>query len=145
VVWGNDERQLFYIDRLAHRAWEKLQQALDGRDFEDVLDKDPDLVEQNSQSFLIARVLLHMREARAMINLLQKDPEASLDHVHQITWVEDSAKGLMDRVELRTESRSRAEMIERLEWISSENFGHDLQAWLDWIAAFEADPPPFPR
>lgn len=36
---------------------------------------------------------------------------------------------------------TRAQMIERIEWISNEAFGEDGSEWSDWLEAFEADVP----
>ena len=62
------------------------------------------------------------------------------DKVYSLNWREFDVGsfGLVDR----EACFNRAQMLERLHWISSEEFGEDIAEWIDWMTAFENDPAP---
>ncbi|UWQ79511.1 hypothetical protein K3725_00435 [Leisingera sp. S132] len=131
----------YYLSRLEAKAdsyFEENVETLSGEAFLEAYDL---FSEQFSRQALSARIGEHLNEAVAIIRALLDDPEPTEpEKIYDFLWV-DRVSNLMGKGELMQAKLTRAEMLERLHWITSEEFGEDLDEWADWMAAFEANPP----
>ncbi|WP_339109748.1 hypothetical protein [Thioclava sp. GXIMD4216] len=132
----------YYISRLWKAGDERHERLTQGKTTDEIFDMLDELNAETSDA-RVARIGLHLHEAFAIIRLLVDDimPEDP-DKVYDLAWV-DRVSELMGKGELHHERKNRAQLLDRLHWISSEEFGEDLDEWVDWMAAFEANPPPW--
>ena len=132
---------MYYIRRLKQAGFEEDARMTAGKTPEEIYEM---LDELNAESppERISRIGQNQNQAFAIIRAMIDDPYPSdPDKVYTLNWQEFIAKGhgyFADR-----EARfTRAQMLERLHWISSEEFGEDIAEWIDWMTAFENDPAP---
>lgn len=98
-------------------------------------------IEGESSVDRVARIGFHLHEAFAIIQKMLNDPVPSDgDKVYDVSWMPRVPK-MNEEPRLVKSSMTRAEMLDRLHWISSEEFGEDLDEWADWMAAFKENPP----
>ena len=136
----------YYEDRLWDK-WNARVDALPNGLSDDEFSIQYAALEEDNAVTMITRIGLHFNEARAIIQQLLDDPDPSdPNSIYLVVWA-DRVPGIIDRdtapPQLRT---TRQGLIERLHWISSEEFGEDLDEWRSWLAAFEANTPlPYSR
>ena len=132
---------MYYIRRLRKAGEERHARMTAGKTLEERYAMLDELNAESSPERL-ARIGQNQNQAFAIIRAMIDDPYPSdPDKVYTLNWQEFIAKGhgyFADR-----EARfTRAQMLERLHWISSEEFGEDIAEWIDWMTAFENDPAP---
>ena len=131
---------MYYIRRLKQAGFEEDARMTAGKTPEEIYEM---LDELNAESppERLARIGQNQNQAFAIIRAMIDDPYPSdPDKVYSLNWREFDVGsfGLVDRDARFT----RAQMLERLHWISSEEFGEDIAEWIDWMTAFENDPAP---
>ncbi|WP_406735853.1 hypothetical protein [Thioclava sp. GXIMD4215] len=133
---------LYYFQRIWDAAEKLYNKKTEGKSWDEILAMTHALDAESGIEREV-RIGIHLHEAFAIIRLLVDDmmPEDP-DKIYDVVWV-DRVSELMGKGELHHEKRTRAQLLKRLHWISSEEFGEDLDEWVDWMAAFEANPPPW--
>lgn len=98
------------------------------------LDEDPE-DDQYSAIGMEARARYHQDEALALIHALDKcDPNKSTSEVYTIPYklgVVGNGRALYKNF---THKMTRAEIVERLQWITFEDYGDDIEKWKEWVA-----------
>ncbi|MFV0472733.1 MAG: hypothetical protein ACK5MQ_00590 [Pikeienuella sp.] len=134
---------LYYEKRLmkAHNErFERETAGKTGEEFFAILER----FERESPLDMLVRISVNLNEASAIIRELWRDDgPTDPEKAHDLVWVDRmSALRKKGGGKLMQARMTRAEMLERLRWISGEEFGEDLPEWLDWITAFETNSPP---
>ena len=131
----------YYEDRIWadwRARMDALPQGLDDAAFAELFAE----LEEESAPERIARIGMHFNEARAIIETLFADPDPTEPtKTYEVVWA-DRVHGTIDRSDAPPTLRgTRAEILQRLHWITSETFGEDLDEWSDWLQAFEENTP----
>ncbi len=130
----------YYLLRIQRACEDYWNSRTTGKPDEEIM-KILEEIEGESSVDRAARIGFHLHEAFAIIQQLQNDPMPSdHDKVYELSWMPRVPK-MHEEPRLMQSSMTRTEMLDRLHWISSEEFGEDLDEWADWMAAFEANPP----
>jgi hypothetical protein len=82
---------------------------------------------------LEARALYNSKEAFSIINALQEIAQSCQQSIC-VKWEQEKSNGKKLILKKYSSKMSRAEMIQRLEWITSERYGDDIELWLKWVA-----------
>lgn len=138
--------QHFYERRIRQKLQSDFEQAIFGLS-EDELLAMRDNFYGNEDRDLLLRLGVHLHEAFAIIQQILNDPKPTdPEKIYDLDWTsrvpERSRTSSLVSVCQPMKSRmTRAEMLDRLHWISSEEFGEDLDEWASWMAAFKENPP----
>ncbi|MBT0958211.1 hypothetical protein IV417_12505 [Alphaproteobacteria bacterium KMM 3653] len=133
---------LYYMRRLQKVGYERNKRMTAGKTPEEIYEILDELNADTSEDW-ISRIGQNQDEAFAIIRAMIDDPYPSdPDKIYSLKWQVFVAKGTGYFAD-REGDFTRAQMLERLHWISSEEFGEDIAEWIDWMTAFEANPAPF--
>lgn len=131
----------YYESRLKAKADRMYAEETEGMTIRQVLDEKMDVYENMNVIGFLSRISLHFNEAKVIIRkLVDNFDDEDPDKIYDLLWV-DRVTELFGKGELMTANSTKAEMIERIQWISNEDFGEDIFEWSDWLEAFEADIP----
>ncbi|OKH87855.1 hypothetical protein [Thalassospira sp. TSL5-1] len=133
-----DKDELYYKDRLYKKERERLQELTSGLSDQEFLKIPEEVLEEVYAETKLYRIKIFLREAEAMISALVSDTP-DVNGKYSFSWV--SLKSYFEDSKRMTASRTKEEMIKKLEWISNEEFGDDLDEWQSWIRAFKSNPP----
>jgi hypothetical protein len=97
-----------------------------------ILTEDPQ-EEHYSGVGLEARALYNSKEAFSIINALQEIAQSYQQSIC-VKWEQEKSNGKKLILKKYSSKMSRAEMIQRLEWITSERYSDDIELWLKWVA-----------
>jgi len=126
----------YYYSLMQVRAKKLYDELTAGKSIAEMMEMEDELEESTFMPRLEAEIGRNMPEARAMIEALGHVDETPID----LLWVKiypGYEYGQMGRARV-----NRVDIIDRLEKIAFLELGDDIDAWREWLAAFEADPPP---
>lgn len=138
--------QRFYERRLLQKQKSNFERAISGLSGDELLAM-YDNFSGNEDTDLMLRVGVHLHEAFAIIEKILNDPRPTdPKKIYDLNWTScvperSLASSLVWECQPMKSSMTRSEMLDRLHWISSEEFGEDLDEWTDWMAAFKENPP----
>lgn len=138
--------QRFYERRILQKQKSNFEQAISGLSGDELLAM-YDNFSGNENTDLMLRIGVHLHEAFAIIQKILSDPKPTdPEKIYDLDWTSrvperGSASSLAWQSQPMRSSMTRAEMLDRLHWISSEEFGEDLDEWVSWMAAFKENPP----
>ena len=127
-----------YEARLRKTSQDTLARHNNGLSFEEWSAREEE-VEPYYLDNMLARIGYHLNEARAMIEALERKPDAPDDHAHQLVWVGQGSAEMPFGGDLRQVKRTREEMLARLRWIANDDFGPDTPPWSDWLDTIESE------
>lgn len=132
----------YYEGRLVRAGYERDEKMTKGKSSAEIV---AILDELNAESSVarISRIGVNLNEAFAIIRALLSDPEPTdPGKIHHIEWIDRMSAIPKDaKGDLLKQDWTRAQMLDRLHWISSEEFGEDLDEWTSWMTAFLENPP----
>ncbi|OKH87849.1 hypothetical protein [Thalassospira sp. TSL5-1] len=124
----------YYEDRIRKKKKKQFDELTVGLSDEEFLKIPDEVLEETYPETTLNRIRVFLREADAMISALVNDTP-DLNGKYNFSWIRP--KSYFRERALVTDSRSREEIIKRLEWISNEDFGNDIDEWKSWINAFK--------
>jgi hypothetical protein len=133
----------YYEARLQKIGQQRFDALMKGRTYEESI-YDEDLADRlEAETFLPAltsKIAYNFAPLRAYIEALDTNRDASDDVMLDILYIKDwpvREKGAMVATKM-----TRPEILAALVEIATDNFGSDIDEWVTWLAAWEADPPP---
>lgn len=126
----------YYLALMRARAKALYDSLTKGKSVDELMAMEDELEERTFMPRLEAEIGRNMPEARAMIEALGHADQTPTD----LLWIKiypGYEYGQVGRARV-----NRADIIDRLERIAFLELGDDIDAWQEWLAAFEADPAP---
>lgn len=133
----------YYEARLKEIGQQRYDALMEGRPFEDSI-YDQDLADRlEAETFLPAltsKIAYNFAALRAYVDALDANRDAGDNEKLDILYIKDwpvREKGSMVAAKM-----TRPEILAALVEIATDDFGPDIDEWITWLAAWEADPPP---
>ncbi|MEO0751473.1 MAG: hypothetical protein AAFY25_06685 [Pseudomonadota bacterium] len=127
---------IYFRSLMRAKAQKVYDELASGRSTSDLMEMEDEVERRTFMPRLEAEIGRNLPEARAMVEAL----EVAGTEPTPLSWVKIYPG--YEYGQAGTARRTRAQMIERLEEIASIDLGDDIRVWQEWLAAFEADPPP---